>query len=616
MRVEGETTEVRPTSAVDDSINELRASPLRRCIQAIVLAAPVVAFAGASWAHRWITDDGFIYLRVVQQIRAGNGPVFNDGQRVEAFTGPLWLALLTVADVVTPIRLEWIAVVLGLLTSAFGLVMAIAGARRLALTDVPDAFVVPFGVLVFVAILPSWIFGTSGLETGLSFAWLGLSLWLLVDWAQSGHRMPPTRAFLLGIGWLVRPELALFSASFLAIVVGAQWREDRWRDRGRLVVAMFALPLAYQVFRMGFYGSLVTNTAIAKEGTSTNWTRGWDYFRDFVDPYWLWIPGVLLVVGGYAPLVRVLHRRHDRRSLLVVAAFVLVGLIAAAYVVAVGGDYIHGRLFLPALFAVCGPVAVVAATRLHALALLVVPWVLAAVLVLRPPDAKGGAFAAGVFIPRGAGDVTVDDFGWGADGPYRRWYKGPAFYVQARAFDPNYRRLELPLKHDVAIPAVALLGIGVAGYALGPDVDVMDVFGLADPFTSHFISTPSLTSAPRLPGHEKPMPSVWFAARITRDGADAVPADFPNVGSPLIPATEGREFRKQVAWARAALQCPRIRGLMAAAESPLTAGRFLDDFVSSFGNTRIRIPPDPKEAYHRFCGHGTPREVRNAASSG
>ena len=70
---------------------------LRRAAQWLVLTTPVVAYIGAGWAHRWITDDGFIYLRVVQQIRAGNGPVFNDGQRVEAFTGPLWLAVLTIA---------------------------------------------------------------------------------------------------------------------------------------------------------------------------------------------------------------------------------------------------------------------------------------------------------------------------------------------------------------------------------------------------------------------------------------------------------------------------------------------------------------------------------------
>jgi arabinofuranosyltransferase len=575
--------------------------------QWVVLSAPVVAFIGAGWAHRWITDDGFIYLRVVQQIRAGNGPVFNDGQRVEAFTGPLWVSLLTAADIVTPIRLEWIAVVLGLIACAFGLGMAIAGARLLARSEAGDTLVVPFGVLVFVAILPSWVFSTSGLETGLSFAWLGLSLWLLCDWSQSRGRLSPARALLLGLGWLVRPELALFSVAFLAIVLGAQWREDGWRDRGRLVLAMTALPLAYQVFRMGFYGSLVTNTAIAKEGTSTNWGRGWDYLRDFADPYWLWVPGVLLLAGGYRPLVLALRLAGERRSLLVVGVFFIAGLVTASYVIAVGGDYIHGRLFLPSLFAVCAPVAVVPATRRHLAALLLAPWVLAAVLTLRPPQTGTAGF-----FPRLAGEVTTDDFGWGTDGPRRRWYTGPAFYYQARAFDPNYRRSDLPLNESVAIPSLALLGIGVGGYALGPDFAVVDVFGLADPLASHLISTPSLLSFPRLPGHEKPMPSPWLAARITRTSADPDPGDFPEVGDPLIPVTSGNEFREQVAWTRAALRCPEIRDMLDAAEKPFTAGRFVDNFVSSFGNTRLRIPADPEDAYHRFCGPGTPREVRAA----
>jgi arabinofuranosyltransferase len=590
-------------------VEQARPGSLRRAAQWVVLTAPIAAYIGAGWAHRWITDDGFIYLRVVQQIRAGNGPVFNDGQRVEAFTGPLWLAFLTAADIVTPIRLEWIAVVLGLVACACGLAMAIAGARRLTRSEPGDAFLVPFGVLVFVAILPSWVFATSGLETGLSFAWLGLTFWVLVEWAQSGRRLPLARAFLLGLGWLVRPELALFSAAFLAIVLGAQWHADGWRDRGRLVLAITALPVAYQVFRMGFYGSLVTNTAIAKEGTSTNWGRGWDYFRDFADPYWLWVPGVLLVAGGYVPLVLALLAARKRRALLVVGSFLIVGILTATYVVAVGGDYIHGRLFLPSLFAVCAPVAVVPATRRHLAALLIAPWVVTAVLILRPPQTGSAGF-----FPRLAGHITVDDFGWGTDGPRRHWYTGPAFYFQARAFDPNFRRSDLPLNESVATPSLALLGIGVASYALGPDFAVVDVFGLADPFASHLISTPSRSPFPRLPGHEKPMPAAWLAARITRASGDPDPDDFPEVGDPLIPVTSGKRFRVQVAWARAALRCPEIRRLVDAADERLTPGRFVDNFVSSFSNTRFRIPADPEHAYHRFCGPGTPREVRDVTT--
>jgi arabinofuranosyltransferase len=595
--------------AIAKPVQIARQWSLRSVAQTVVITAPVAAFVGAGWAHRWIADDGFIYLRVVQQIRHSNGPVFNAGQRVEAFTGPLWLAVLTVADFVAPIRLEWLAVGLGLIASAFGLMMATAGASRLARTGISDPFLVPFGVLIFVALPPAWVFGTSGLETGLSFAWLGASLWLLVGWAQSRSRMTPIRAVVLGLGWLVRPELILFSAAFLVMLLGMQWREDRWRDRARLLAAMIALPLAYQVFRMGFYGSLVTNTAIAKEGTSTNWERGWDYLRDFTDPYWLWVPGVLLVVGGYAPLALVLHHRGERRALFVIASFLLAGLLHAVYVVAVA-DYIHGRLFLPPAFALCAPVAVIAATRRHLAALLLAPWALAAVLFLRPPQIdRRFPVVHGIFFPRATsgGAVTIDDQALGGNSPRNNLPNARGFYVEVPL--GFYRRIDVPLKHTVDLPAVALFTVGARGYALGPEFNIVDVFGLADPLGSHFTSTPSKTW---LAGHDKPMPSVWLAALITPRGSETRPDDFPSAESPLIPITTGEEFLTQVAWARAALRCPDIRGLLDAAHKPLAAGRFFDNFLSSFSHTRIRIPADPKDAYHRFCGPGTPSELREA----
>lgn len=174
----------------------------RRWLQAILYVAPVIGFVSAGYAHRWITDDGFIYLRAVQQIRAGNGLVFNAGERVEAFTGSLWVALLAVADLVTPVRLELLAVFLGLACGAAGLAFAIAGARRVQ--GGQDLFV-PLGALVFVVITPVWVFATSGLETGLTVGWLGACLWLLASWARTpATLMSLPSAAVLGLGWLGR----------------------------------------------------------------------------------------------------------------------------------------------------------------------------------------------------------------------------------------------------------------------------------------------------------------------------------------------------------------------------------------------------------------------------
>jgi arabinofuranosyltransferase len=621
VSVEAALGHAPPKSALDRPVEYPRSTQVRGAVQWLVLGSPIAAFVAAGWTHRWITDDGFIFLRVVQQIRAGNGPVFNAGQRVEAFSSPLWVAVLAVADVITPIRLEWIAVLLGLAASAGGLAMSIAGARRLALVERPRAFLVPFGVVVFVAIAPSWVFATSGLETGLSFAWLGTSLWLLTDWALHPRKLSLWCACMLGFGWLVRPELLLFSAAFLALLLVTQWHDDRWRDRARLVGAMAALPLAYQIFRMCFYGSLVANTAIAKEGTRTNWGRGWDYLHDFADPYWLWIPVVILFVGGYVPLALALCRAGERRALYVITVFLFAGVLCATYVVAVGGDYIHGRLLLPSFFALCAPVAVIAATRRHLAALLLAPWVLAAVVTLRPPQVELGRPLLGApyikfFPPRSEGRVTIDDAGWGVNGPARRWYTGPALYYANRSFSTGFNRSDLPLKNDVKVPAVILGGVGVVSYALGPDFVVIDTHGLADPLASHFIPNTAQVGLPAPPGHEKPMPSVWLAALLTPEGTRSGPDDFPSARFPLVPVARGAAFQEQVAWARAALRCPAIAELMRAADGSLSASRLVDNLLGSISNTHVRIPPDPEDAYHRFCGPGTPAEVRKVIERG
>jgi hypothetical protein len=57
-------------------------------------------------------------------------------------------------------------------------------------------------------------------------------------------------------------------------------------------------------------------------------------------------------------------------------------LLDVSYVVAVGGDYMHGRLLLLALFAFRAPVAMVPATRPHAGAI---------AIALRPPESSGRA---------------------------------------------------------------------------------------------------------------------------------------------------------------------------------------------------------------------------------
>ncbi|MCB1040193.1 MAG: hypothetical protein KDA94_11820, partial [Acidimicrobiales bacterium] len=74
------------------SWSRLRLERLRPHVFAL---AVLVGFATMAWAHRWLHEDGLINLRVIQNLLAGRGPVYNAGERVEAFTSPAQVAIVS-----------------------------------------------------------------------------------------------------------------------------------------------------------------------------------------------------------------------------------------------------------------------------------------------------------------------------------------------------------------------------------------------------------------------------------------------------------------------------------------------------------------------------------------
>ena len=125
------TTEVEPEGGASGGARHGWRPDARWLLGAALLALPVVILAIGAWNYRWMADDGFINLRIVKQILAGHGPVFNAGERVEASTSPLWVALLTAGDLLTPLRIEWVAVLGGMVLTLGGLTLALTGSIRL-----------------------------------------------------------------------------------------------------------------------------------------------------------------------------------------------------------------------------------------------------------------------------------------------------------------------------------------------------------------------------------------------------------------------------------------------------------------------------------------------------
>lgn len=590
-----------PTPADDAAGTPTRPRNLRRrWLQGVILALPLVILAVQGWRHRYIIDDGFIYLRIVDNIISGNGPVYNVGERVEVYTGVLWTYLLALAGWLTPVPLEWVAVVLGLALTLLGVGLGMWGSARLLAGA--SAWLIPVGALILVSLHPMWNFATTGLETGLTFAWLGGAWLSLVLWAtrEPGTRIPVWTLVLVGLGPLVRPELVVSSAAFLVLLFLASWRAESWWGRSRIAVWGLALPVLYQVFRMGYFGEFVANTAIAKEGTEPRPELGFRYLLDFVEPYALWLPVVLVVFGIYAPALLKFASAAvpaGGRRALVLVVFVGAGVVNGIFVVLMGGDYLHARLLLPALFAILIPAAVVPLERRYAVGFLTVVWSAFALLVARPP---ASIFPFGEVD--GNGTVTAEQFGFFEGSPSTTWL-GDGLYMRATFAFPT-RELAAEPAAGVPLPTLAQGAMGLEGFYFGPELKLFDLNGLATPLASHM----ELTRRGH-PGHEKSLPTPWVAASLTAPGTpaevfdeiQAERAESSTFYGPLIPITTGDELAEEISWARAALECEPLAEFVAAPSRPLSMSTFWSNFTGAFERTRMRIPAEPQAAYEKFC---------------
>jgi arabinofuranosyltransferase len=565
-----------------------------------LLLVPVVVILVLGWAQRWVEEDAFLNFRIVDQIRAGHGPVFNVGERVEVATSPLWLWMLVAArSVASFVSIEHSSLVLGLALTAAGVWWAQRAATtwwRRGATEV----MVPFGALAYVAVPAAWDWATGGLENGLSIAWLGAIALVTARLARRREGLSAVVALaagaLDGIGALVRPDLAVIAVC--ALVGLAVARRGRGRELVLLLVGAAALPVLYEVFRAAYYAVLVPNTALAKDSSGVYWSQGWNYLADLVLPYWLWVPLVLAVVA----LVLLTRVRDATAPVASVLALPVGGLLHVLYITASGGDYLHGRLLLPSLFALLAPVAAVPWRRsTSVLVTLVAVWAVVAMLVLRPglhealvPVTDRGVVQGRALMERLTSDgrrpLLASSFDFD-DGELARRLQARGERALVAGREPL---LEVtPSRTTLVTPAS-----GVSGYEAGTEVLVREVNSLADPVGSHMTPTPLSK-----PGHRKRLEWAWLLAIATRPRTG--PYTLENLGAiPLVAAEfeDGRIDPADIDAARRALRCGALAELVTATGGPFGAGRAWDNLTGSIGRTRLVVPRDPHEAEQRFCG--------------
>lgn len=497
----------------------------------LLLLAALGAFCYTLLITAWLCDDAYITYRVADNFLNGHGLRWNVAERVQAYTHPLWLFLVTIAYGVT--REDFITfIVLSMAVSILAvLVLSLGVARRWG------GAIAALSVLLFSRGFIDY--STSGLENPLTY--LLLALFLAVYFrTQWGTRSILALSVIAGLATLNRMDTILL---FLPAVVYA-WSSKRCLGATLAVMLGFLPFVLWELFSIVYYGFPIPNTAYAKLGTGIPadelFQQGLWYFAHS----WERDPSTLIFM--FLGIGLGFWMRSWKMAMLSIGAALYL-----CYIVKIGGDFMGGRFFGAPLF-----VAVALLSRLDLPVAGARTWVLVAASALislsRPfsPPLAGPDETVRTYAFKDAEGNEVFGFkdAHGIGDERRFWYKNSGLLAAAqpapawvqslptfigRAVENKVRAVATLVKGPVKpMPSHEYVedgksyrasgekgpkvhgSVGFRGFYGGPDVYIIDYYALADPLLA------------RLPARFDPNWRIGHFARFRPEGyAEAAKGD-------------------------------------------------------------------------------------------
>jgi arabinofuranosyltransferase len=430
----------------------------------IFVSLTVLVFLFVVIRTAWLSDDSYITFRVVENFLHGYGPVYNLGERVQAYTHPLWFFVISglygVVNIVfgrffLAARLPWTVIITSIACS-LGAVLIFS--RRIA----QDWWAAVAGLALLTFSRAFTDYATSGLEECLTYLILAWFFAVYFKKSENGKQISPNEigqlTLIASLGVLNRLDIVLLYAPLLAWLL---WKSRSWKAVG--FAALGVLPvIVWELFSLFYYGFPFPNTYYAKIHTGI--AQGVLYWQGLV--YYLatfnFDPLTLLVIT--LSFVLVISLRQWR--FIPLLAGVLLYLL---YIIRIGGDFMSGRFFAAPFL-----VSVIILTRLELkpreLTALAAALCAVGLAFGVNPLASGASYRAAQLPASG----VVDERG--------SYYenRGLLNYTLAKPFpdfpwnEQGWQRYNDNFKVEV------LDAIGLPGYQTGPYYHVVDKLALPD----------------------------------------------------------------------------------------------------------------------------------------
>lgn len=452
-------------------------------------------FTSVLLLNAWVVDDAYITFRTVDNFVHGRGLTWNPGERVQVYTHPLWMLVVSLCYFFTS-ELFFTVIFLSLAVTLASVVIVARAATagfRLSLWKIP--------LLVF-ALISSKAFidyTSSGLENCLSYLIACLFLVKFLSFRQKSaeyHRKDVALLFFLAsLAFINRFDTILL---YVPAVVYLLWISHSTPKLicAREILLALSPAILWVLFSLFYYGSPFPNTAYAKDfstGFPFSWKlqRGWEYLENSVawdtSSYFILAVCVVLSIRDRTP--------QTLTSLIGIAFYMAYTVFSAA-----SATHMSGRFFAVPFFMATVVLVILAPNLRFSLlsSILFITYIIYSPIsavkfgtsyyrpynqIMNYIDTKWRVFNEGSALINWQPGKQMPDHIWYHEGerfrgPSQKVHVGGAFGGEA---------------------------IGYFGFAAGPELYIIDKVGLSDPLLS------------RLPASQPEYIDQWKSGHFHRD---------------------------------------------------------------------------------------------------
>ncbi len=468
----------------------------------IIATATFIFFISYVIYLAWVVEDAYITFRVVDNFVNGYGLTWNSDERVQAYTSPLWMLL--------HIPFHFFYQGIHNVTIAISVIITIATCYIIFLAFRKNYLLL---AAIFIALSGSRGFveySTSGLENPLTHFWLALFYYNLFIRRTGWYNL----ILIASLALVTRMDTIIFYLPAI-ILTAPDFRKINFKK----IILCLSPFLAWSLFSLFYYGFIFPNTKYAKLGSDADlWLiilSGLRYiFYDFFVNH---LPGFILTfITFFISLSYFWYRENNpqKNYFISMSAGTFFYII---YLIWIGGDFMSGRMFT---------------------GIILVSIILSAMFVDSQKNTRKwtGCFFIFIILLSIAGEFFAERLPATTrtinrnTKPYEVGQEWPVYAKATGLFNKdNLKPWDFEFyQHGLYERDVArnmppgekktriVMASGMCGYAAGPNVVIIDLYGLGDPLLAR-LPVMSKTDWWRVGHFNRKVPEGYLEFRRTGD---------------------------------------------------------------------------------------------------